>query len=451
MTATAPGALPLLGHTLQFGRRPLEFLVSLACLGDLVEIRLGPRRAYVVCDPALTYQVLLDDRTFDKGGPFYDKGREIAGNGLATCPHRNHRGQRRLVQPAFRRERIVGYGAMVAEQVMSLIESWRHGQVIDVLAEMHTLMINVTARTLFAATIDGSDITMIRNCLDVIAGGVARRVLLPLPVLEKLPLRANRRFNDARHNLKQFTGRMIADYRAAGVDHGDLFSVLLTAGATGGGGLSDDEIHDQVLTFFIAGFETTATTLSWIWHLLGSHPAVRTELHTEVDTVLDGAAADHTDLARLDVTGRVITEALRLWPPAWLFTRTTTSETELAGRLLPAGTTLLYSPYLLHRQADLYPHPDRFDADRWLPQNIAPLGRGAMVPFGAGARKCIGDKLAIAEISIAVATITSRWQLDPVNTDVRPKAGRAALAPRTLHMRLRHRRPFHEQASVGSE
>lgn len=433
-TATAPGAFPLLGHTLQLRRGPLKFLTSLSTLGDLVEVRLGPCRAYVLCDPALTYQVLLDDRTFDKGGPFYDKGRQVLGNGLVTCSHRDHRRQRRLIQPAFQRERVVSYSAVMGKQVMSLTESWRHGQVIDVLAEMHALTINVTARTLFAGKIDASHVALIRDCMEVIAGGVTRRVMLPATVLEKLPMRANRRFEYARRSLRQLTRQLIADYRRAGVDHGDLFSVLLTAGDTNGCGLTDDEIDDQVLTLFLAAVETTATTLSWVWHLLGSHPKIQTELHAEVDTVLNGRTADHADIARLGVTGRVITESLRLWPPGWLFTRTTRSETELAGRPLPAGTTLFFSPYLLHHRADLYPDPDRFDPDRWLPENVGPLSHGAMLPFGAGARKCIGDRLGIAEASIALATIASRWQLDPISgVEVRPTTGRAVLAPSAAH------------------
>jgi cytochrome P450 len=433
MTATltigsAPGALPLLGHALALGRTPLDFLASLPAHGDLVRIKLGPWPAYVVCHPDLTHQILVADRTFDKGGPTYDKLRKAVGNGLGTCGHREHRRQRRLVQPAFHRDRIPGYAQVMTEQITAVTQPWHDGQILDVPAVMNTLTTAVTTRTLFAAQIDESSLTEIQQCARDVLAGVARRVVMPFEWLDKIPTPGNRRFDRAQNRLRHHTSQLITNYRRAGIDHGDLLSMLLAASDDNGQGLADSEIHDQVIIFFLAGTESISTTLSWAWHLLGCHPDIQARLHTEVDTVLDGRIAEYHDIPKLKLTARVITETLRLYPPAWIFTRLTTTDTELAGQHLPAGTIVVFSPYVLHHRTDLYPDPDRFDPDRWHDDNAHPLPRGAFTPFAGGTRKCIGDVFAMTQATLALASIATRWQLNPLpRTRVHP-APRLALA-----------------------
>lgn len=438
-TGSAPGALPLLGHALALGRKPLDFLASLPAHGDLVRIQLGPWPAYVVCHPDLVHQILVQDRIFDKGGPSFDKARKLAGNGLATCGHRDHRRQRRLVQPAFRRDRIPGYARVMTEQIAAVTEPWQDGQVIDVLAVMNALISAVTTRTLLTAEIDESTLTEIQQCSDDFLAGVARRVVMPLELLDKIPTRGNRRFDQARNRLRHHIDQLITNYRRAGIDHGDLLSTLLAARDDDGEGLPDSEIHDQVVTFYFAGTENTSTSLSWAWHLLGCHPDIQARLHNEVDTVLDGRIAEYDDIPKLELTGRIITEALRLYPPVWMLTRLTTTDTELAGQHLPAGTIVVFSPYVVHHRADLYPDPERFDPDRWRDDDTHALTRGAFTPLGGGARKCIGDVFAMTETTLTLASIATRWQLEPLpRARLRP-APRLVLAPRSLRMRLRRR------------
>ncbi|MGB6163557.1 MAG: cytochrome P450 [Pseudonocardiaceae bacterium] len=446
MTATltvgsAPGALPLLGHALALGRRPLDFLESLPAHGDLVRVKLGPWPAYVVCHPDLVHQILVEDRTFDKGGPTFDKARKVAGNGLGTCGHREHRRQRRLVQPAFRRDRIPGYARVMTEQIAAVTEPWHDGQIIDVLTVMNALAMAIATRTLFTAEVDESTFIEIQQCVNDVLIGVARRVVMPLELLDKLPTRGNRRFDRARNRLRHHIDQLITNYRRAGIDHGDLLSMLLAARDDGGGGLADSEIHDQVLTFFVAGSESTAAALSWAWHLLGCHPDIQARLHNEVDTVLEGRIAEYSDIPKLKLTGRIINETLRLYPASWMRTRLTTTDTELAGQHLPAGTIVVFSIYVLHHRADLYSDPNRFDPDRWQDDNTPALPRGAFIPFGGGARKCIGDVFAMTEATLALASIATRWQFDPLpRARVRP-AARLILAPHSLRMRLRQRGP----------
>jgi cytochrome P450 len=440
-TGSAPGALPLVGHVLTLARKPLDFLTTLPAHGDLVRIKLGPRPAYVVCHPDLAHQILINDRTFDKGGPTFDTVRQVIGTGLATCGHRDHRRQRRLVQPAFHRDRIPGYARVMTEQITAATQPWHDGQVLDVLAVMNALAMAVTTRTLFTTQIDESTHIEIQQCATDFSTVLARRVIMPLELLDKIPTPGNRRFDRAQNLLRHHTGQLITNYRRAGIDHEDLLSMLLAARDDDGQGLADSEIHDQVFTFLLGGSETTSAVLSWAWHLLGCHPDIQARLHTEVDTVLNGRIADYHDIPKLELTGRIITETLRLYPPAWMVTRLTTTDTELAGQHLPAGTIVVFSPYVLHHRADIYPDPDRFDPDRWQDNTTHPLPRGEFTPFGGGARKCIGDVFAMTQATLALASIATRWQLDPLpRTRIHPARG-FILAPHSLRMRLRQRRP----------
>ncbi|MFD4655598.1 cytochrome P450 [Kitasatospora sp. NPDC058444] len=434
--ATAPGGLPLLGHAPAFLHRPHEFVAGLPAHGDLVRLRLGPLHAYVVCHPELVRRMLADDRTFDKGGPLLDKAREVFGNGLATCPAAAHRRQRRMLQPAFHRDRLPGYAALMAEEIAGVTARWRDGEVVDVPAAMYRLTTAVTARCLFAAH-ERAGALPVHRSMDVVTRGVGRRVMLPLPGADRLPTPGNRRFRRAQQDLRAITRRLIVDYRAAGTDRHDLLSTLLAATDEDGRGLSDAEVHEQVVTFLLAGMETTAATLSWAWTLLAANPAVRTRLHAELDAVLDGRPARHEDLPALPLTARIVSETLRLYPPPWILSRTATADTELGGHRVPAGATLLYSPYLLHRRADLFPRPDRFDPDRWL--TTARPAPGTYAPFGLGARRCIGDAFGTTEAVLAIATIAARWTVAPTpGRPVRPTRG-ASLAPRPFTATLARR------------
>ncbi|OPC77375.1 hypothetical protein B4N89_43460 [Embleya scabrispora] len=435
-----PGALPLLGHAVRLGRRPLDFLASLPAYGDLVEIRLGPVPFHVLCDPDLVHQVLVDDRTYDKGGAIFDLVRTVAGNGLATCPHDDHRGQRRLLQPAFHRDRLPGYAKVMSAEVSTMLDGWTANRELDVLVTVNEFAASLATRTLFAAELDDATFEELRLCMHTVMTGMMRRMLLPWSFLNRLPTPANRRFAQARARLRRYVVQLTADYRRAGVDHGDLLSILLAVRNEDGRGLTDAEIHDQVFTFYLGGSETTAPSLAWSLYLLGRNPDIRGRLHDEVDAVLCGRVAEFDDIPKLDLTRRVIMESLRLYPPGWLFTRVTTKDTELAGRRLPAGSVVLYSPHIVQHRADLFPEPERFDPDRWLDDGPRPP-RGGFTPFGAGARKCIGEVFALTEATLALASIAARWELDPLPGARERLTPRLSSTPRSLPMSLRERTP----------
>ncbi|MCA6095258.1 cytochrome P450 [Streptomyces sp. SCA3-4] len=436
----APSPLPVLGHGGQLLREPLGFLQSLRTHGDLVQIRLGPQRAYVVCHPELALQVLKDDRTFDKGGPLFDRLRDILGNGLGTCPHRDHRRQRRLIQPAFHRARLERYGASMEEELARLLGGWHSGDVLDVFPVMYSFTLRSVLRTLFSAHIDGTTAAGIQRSFETVLGGVMQRMFVPEPLL-RLPTPGNRRYQQCRRHLFDSVDRIIADYRAeqgpAGDDSGDLLSALLATGADGAAGPDDREIRDQVISMMMAGSESLGATLAWALHQLTRDPVSERRLHEEVDAVLGGRPARWPDLPHLPFTGRLLTETMRLHPPGWLFTRITRKEVELAGLRLPPGSTVVITPVGMHRDPDLYERPEVFDPDRWLPERAAALPRGAFLAWGGGPRKCIGDTFAMAEGTLALATIASRWRLRPApGNDPRPARLTTVLHPRRLRLTL---------------
>jgi cytochrome P450 len=437
----APGSLPVVGHVVPLWRDPGRFLSALPSYGELVEIRIGPHIIIMVCDPALTRQVLLDDRTFDKGGPIFDRGRELLGNGLITCVHSEHRRQRRMTQPSFHHAHISQYAEIMARHVNDAIGSWRNGVIIDVVSCMKTIAARVITETVFSTALTPSAIDQVINDFTVFADGVYTRMFMPRAV-SRLPIPSNRRYEMARSRMNQKVRNVIAENLASRDDRRDLLSALLAAYQSDTHSLSEAEINDQVMTFFFAGIETTAITLAWALHLIAQHPQIEERLHAEADTVLSDRTASYSDLPELKFTSSIIIEALRLYPPAWLATRNTTADTQLGGHPILAGSIVAYSPYIIHHRSDMHNDPEFFNPDRWVEQGIP---HDTMIPFGGGARKCMGDNFALTEATLTLAAIAARWRLESVpGHKVRPSFG-TFLIPRGLMLRTVSRTPRYPQ------
>ncbi|GAB7105966.1 cytochrome P450 [Streptomyces phaeofaciens JCM 4814] len=431
---SAPGAVPLLGHALALWRRPLEFLASLPAHGDVVEFRLGPSRAYLACHPELVHHVLVNPRVFDKGGVF-DKARQLLGNSLSVSRGDDHRFQRRLIQPAFHSTRIAAYTAGVGDDTRRAIRSWRAGRTQDIGEAMHALLMQVAARTLFSTSADEETVEEARQCLRTVSQGIYRRTVAPLGIMEKLPTPGNRRYDHANARLREIVDTMIDERRRSEEDHGDLLSTLLRAEhPETGQRLTDEEVLDQVVTFLVAGSETTASTLAFVFHLLGAHPEAERRVHAEIDAAVGDRSPVFDDLPRLEFTRAVITEALRLYPPSWMSMRVAAVDTELGGHPVPAGTMVVYSAHALHHNPELFPDPEEFVPERWLGERAKEVPRGALLPFGAGSHKCIGDVLALTETALIVATIASRWRLRPVPGSVLRPEPKATLEAGPLPM-----------------
>ncbi|CCK25821.1 cytochrome P450 [Streptomyces davaonensis JCM 4913] len=436
-TGTAPGAIPGLGHIWPLMRSPVDFLTSLPDYGDLVEIRLGVTPGYVPCHPELLRQTLIDDRTFDKGGKYYDRARAMAGNGVATCAHKDHRRQRRMMQPAFHHQQLERYGPVVEEEIAALTEHWGDEQVIDAYSVLYGLSLRTVTRTLFAAKVDEEVVEGIRHSFDIAFSGFFRQMFLPRAVLE-LPLPANRRHRRALGHLRDTVHRVVADSRATEGDEGNVLAALMASEP------DDQEIHDQVVTVLAAGSETVASTLTWALYLLSEHPEAARALQNEIDTVLAGRPARWADIPQLPGLHRVVNETVRLYPAGWLFTRVTTRDVELAGTLLKEGSTVVITPVPVHRNTELFEDAAAFAPERWLPERISGLPRGAFAGFGTGPRKCVGDDYGVGECVLALAAILGGWdvQCEP-GADTRPVPLAAFYRPRKLTMRLIRRVGHH--------
>ncbi|MFD6272525.1 cytochrome P450 [Nocardia asteroides] len=443
----APGARPVLGHLLPFLKQPFAFLAQLPEHGDAVRIRLGPKSAVVICDPGLTRKVLVDDRTFDKGGLFLEREREWLGDSVATCPHSEHRRKRRLAQPAFHTQRVAGYADTMTTHIRSVVDGWQSGQVLDVCAEMFTITSRVFGATMFSSTLPAAVLNEVISDLTATFDGTFRRTLLPEPI-SRLPIPGTRRYDQANRRLRRTMNGIIADRRASGIDNGDLLSALLTAHdrENGRAATADGEVSDAVVTFFVAGTETTSSALAWVLYLLARHPDIEARLHAELDRELSGRPPGYGDVERLELASRIVTETLRLYPPAWFFTRVVTARAQLGPYELPAGCTVALSPYLIHRRADLYDEPDRFDPDRWLPERRM-SSPTAHLPFGGGARKCIGEAFGMTETVLALAVIASRWRLQAIpGRRIHPPLS-VSLVPGGLRLRLVDRRAARQRQS----
>jgi cytochrome P450 len=433
---TAPGRLPLLGHATRFARHPLEFLASLPAHGNLVRIYLGTRPVYVVCQPEATHRLLLDSRTFDKGGPFFDALRQLLGNGVGTSTYEPHRRQRLLLQPAFHRTELRRYAEVMTREINEEIDGWPDGAVIDIFAHFFAVSTRAAARTLFVTTATDDLVDELSRSLAVVLNGIFWRMADPTGHLRRLPTPGNRRYDRAERRLHAIVDSIIAASRPG--ENTMLSRLLAARDDDGTRASSDEEIHDHVVTFLFTGTEVPIAIATWAVYLLARHPETMRALAAETGAFA-GRTIGFDDLPGLVTTRNILTETLRLYPTGWLFSRVTTRDTELAGHAVQAGTPIFYSPYLLHRRAGVFDQPDRFDPDRWLPERIEALPSGAYVPFGGGARKCIGDNFGFDEATIFLATLAARcrWDLTSGAT-VRPRP-RVALNPTRFSIHVRRR------------
>lgn len=446
----APGALPLLGHLPSFVLNPLKFLDALPASGDLVRLRWGSQSVVMVCDPHLTREVLLDDRKFDKGGPLHSAITGVVPHGLVTCRHDVHRRQRRLCQPSFRNDRFDGYARAMVAAAYETADSWRAGQVVHVRRDIAELTLRTAVDTMFSAELSPATTRQLVDDMSSLVATFFRWSISP-PLLRRLPTPGNLRFTKAIDRLKRTVAEVIAARRAdgsAGTDQGDLLSAMIgTVGTVGtvategpdrDAGFCDQELVDQVLNFFVAGGETTAGALVWALDLVGRHPGIEERLLAEADAVVGGDPLEFRHVAELDLATRVINEALRMYPPVWVMPRIVETDTELGGVRLPAGTMLAVSPYVVHQKPGLYENPERFDPDRWLD---GPKDRATFIPFGSGARSCIGGNFAMAEAVLTLTALMARWRLVPVSAKPpRPSVG-VTLSGRGMRMKVLPREP----------
>ena len=333
----------------------------------------------------------------------------LLGDGLVTSEEPVHRGHRRAMQPAFNSDRLAPYGAAMIRHSQRLSAQWRAGESRDVVFEMQGLALRIIGEALFGTDMS-EDVDAVRDAIAQIMELFPKAFAPFARLMERLPpfLPARVEFEHVSRRLETIIDRMI-ERRRAGPDAADLLSLLLRARATAeSSGLSARDVRHEVMTILLAGNDTTALALAWTWHLLAQHPEVEVRLHAELDAVLGDRDPTPEDAARLPFTTSVFAEALRLYPPVWMIGRTAVRAVKIGNCTIPAGGTVILSPYVTQRNPRYFPDPDAFQPSRW---PVAGLPKFAFFPFGGGARVCIGESFAWLEGVLVLATLARRWRL----------------------------------------
>lgn len=438
-----PGPKPhfLVGNMPLANRDPLSVLTGWAReYGDIFYYRAGWIHVYVFNRPDLIEHILVRNHSNLLKDRVVRNSRWLFGEGLLTSEGEEWRRQRRLSQPAFSRERIRSFAQLMTGYAEQMLFGWQDGAILDVHQQMMNLTLRIVVRTLFG--VEAKRIDEICGSLNTImrhAAGI--RLLLP-PSARHLPLPGMAAVRRAVRQLNDTVAGIINIRRAHGEqDSDDLLSMLISA-REDGDALSAGEVRDQVLTFLLAGHETTALALSWTWYLLSQNPGAENKLYQELDGVLDGRAPTLKDLPALTYTDRVIKESMRLYPPAWSLAREVAHEFEVEGYRIPVGANVVMSQWILHHDRRLFEDPMSFEPDRWGTDACQKLPRFAYFPFGGGPRQCIGAGFATMEAVLLLATIAARFKLSMVEADrvvpvpsftLRPKYGIRVRLKRRQH------------------
>lgn len=401
---------PLIGNLRAFRSDPLGFLSKAAReYGDLVYFKVARQHMYLVNHPDSVREILVSNQANFVKSRALQRAKVLLGEGLLTSEGQQHLRQRRLVQPAFHRERLAGYASAMSQCAVRWRERWQAGGTLDIATEMPHLTLSIVAKTLFSADVE-SEASEIGDAMTTVLQ-MFRLLLMPFAeYLEKLPLPHVRRLDRARARLDATIYGLIRQRRKSGEDTGDLLSMLLLA-QDEDARMTDEQVRDEALTLFLAGHETTANALTWTWYLLSQHPEVERRLHAEIDAVLGDRAPELTDVPALRYAEMVLSEALRLYPPAWAVGRMAKGPFELASVEVPAKSICILSPYLIQRDPRWFPEPEKFDPQRWTPEARDARPKFAYFPFGGGARVCIGERFAWMEGVIVMAAIAQKWRL----------------------------------------
>jgi cytochrome P450 len=338
------------------------------------------------------------------------RSKMLLGEGMITSEGAAHRTQRQVAQPAFHRQRIPEYADAMVREAARTRETWREGETRDISIEMMRLTLNIVAETLFATDLR-NEVRELADAINRIMGLYNFLVMLPAAewlVHARLPGLAA--FVRARKRIDALVYRMIEGHRRKRSDRGSLLDLMLAA-APDQSAESEQSLRDQVITIFLAGYETVANALAWTWYLLSENPECERRFQEEIDRELRGRLPNYDDLPRLRYVEMVFAEAVRLYPPAWAMGRDAQHDFQLGEFFLPAKTTVLMSQFVLHRDAQFFAEPLRFDPQRFAPEAKARREKFTYFPFGAGVRQCIGESFAWMEGVLLLATLGQKWKL----------------------------------------
>ncbi len=416
MTRTArPPALPghwLLGNLREFRKDMLGVYMRCAreC-GDIASYRIGPRRLLFISHPEFIEQVLVtENRKFIKHYALRLL-KPTLGEGLLTSDSDFWLRQRRLMQPAFSKPRVESYGPIIVDYTQKMLATWRSGETRDLHADMMQLALSIVSKALLDVDAGGKS-HEVSAAIEWIMRDFNSRFQSAVPIPFGIPLPRNSALKRRVRLIESVIQEIIHERRAEHSDRGDLLSVLVHArDEQDRTGMTDRQLRDEVMTLFLAGHETTANLLSWTWYLLATHPKVEAKVLDELDTVVAGRLPTAADVPQLTFTEQVLLESMRLYPPAYAMGRESVEECTIGGYRIPAGSTVIMSQYVMHRDPRYFDQPDEFDPDRWNDGLLKRLPKYVYFPFGAGPRVCIGNSFAMLEAILVVATVVPRFHL----------------------------------------
>lgn len=407
-----PAAPPLnLGQVRAMQTDTLGFILQAAqTYGDVVRYPIGFWDVYLLNHPEAAQQVLLDNwQNYGRDTFQFNQFSMVTGAGLLTLAGEPWLERRRLVQPAFHKQKLGGMADQIGQAIGRLIRRWepiaQQGGLVDADAELLHLALDGVAQALFSVDLAAEAAHLSHELLALMDYVVYRsQNLLALPTA--VPTPRNVRF---RRRLRWFdawlAGLIAARRREPAHSHDDLLDLLLHTHTAAGDLLTDTEIRDECLTLLIAGYETVATSMGWMLYLLAQDPPLRAKLRAEVQAATDGRVPTWAQVAALPLLNQTIQEAMRLYPPSWLITRRAVAADVVLGHALPAGALVAISPYAMHRHPTFWPNPEAFDLGRWSAEAESGRPKYAYIPFGGGPHLCIGKPLAMLEAQLTLATI----------------------------------------------
>ncbi len=399
--------------------------------GDIAHYKIGWNHILFLNHPDYIREILVVQNDNFTKERTVRRSKMLLGEGMITAEGAGHRAQRQVAQPAFHRQRIPEYANTMIQEAVRLREQWRDGEQRDIAIDMMHLTLNVVAKTLFATDL-GDEVTELADAINRIMSLYNFLIMLPaaewLVHLRPPGLAA---FLRARKRIDAVVYRMIEAHRRERSDAGSLLDLMLAA-SPDRSPAAEQSLRDQVITIFLAGYETVANALSWTWYLLSQNPECERRFHAEIDRELAGRQPTYSDVPRLSYVEMVMAESMRLYPPAWAMGRYARNDFQLGDFFLPAKTTVLLSQFIMHRDARYFPDPLRFDPERFAPEAKAKRAKFTYFPFGAGVRQCIGESFAWMEGALLLATLGQKWKLKlvpghPVEPEplitLRPKYG----------------------------
>lgn len=409
--APGPKGLPLVGSLFDFARDPIAFFESCVTqYGDFVAFRFGPQTSFLLNDPSEIERIFVKEhKVFPKAEHFWRQVRAVFGDGLLSSEGAFWQRQRRLAAPAFTPLALSHYARAIVLSSEQMLGTWQSGEVRDIHADMMGLTLKITAQALFGTQVD-DDVAEVDAALDDVMEEIAARIKRPILIPDAVPLPGHIRYRRGLTRLNAIVERIISERRASPIETNDLLSHLIHARDEDGSEMSDRQLRDEVITFLLAGHETTALALSWSIYLLGQHPEIDEYAATEAQREAKQGAEPTDYIPRLHRCSHVITESMRLYPPAWGLSREAARDCEIGGYRVKAKTPIFTLPWILHRDARYFDEPLTFRPQRWEGGLAQRLPRFAYLPFGGGPRICIGNRFALMEATAVLATLLRRFR-----------------------------------------